>query len=185
VKRFCVAVWPRDAIIRLMLQVIIREIVLLLVCLAIFPAVLVLALISAGALGPGMQYLARELASGQSGTSGISPVLWFKFIAPYLVVQAIRAYLWGQRSLSGRRWAHLYFFAVSVVAGAWSVWQAWDLFYFMYALGDMPAELLQFVHLESANLMIAALSIAIAVYCFLVVLDPSRNAAKGIARPNP
>ena len=168
-----------------MLQVVVREIVLLLLCLAVFPAVLVLVLIYTGALAAGMQYFAREMSSGSEGMAGISLSLWFKFVAPYLLVQAIRAYLWGQRSLPGRRWAHLYFLVVSALLGAWSVWQAWDLFYFMYALGDMPAELLQFVRLESTNLLTAALSFAVTIYCIRVVLDPTRNAPNEVAQPKP
>jgi hypothetical protein len=55
------------------------------------------------------------------------------------------------------------------------LWRAWDLFYFMYALGDMPAELIQFFQLEGTDLLIAAGCSFLGAYCFSIFLDPRRK----------
>jgi len=165
-----------------MLRVFIREIVLFL-CLTVFPPVLVLLLIYTGTLPAGLLYFVFDMCLGSQGITGIMLALWLRFVPLYLLVQAIRAYLWGQRSLSGRRWGYLYFCVVSTLVGAWSLWQAWDLFYFMYELGDIPAELLQFAQLESFNLLMAVLSFGVAVYFLLLVLNPNRKGPNGITQP--
>lgn len=172
-----------DAIIGTMLRTIFREALILLGCLTIFPAIVVLVLIHSGSLNTGMTYFAREMFSGDTGPGGISLSLWFKFLSPYLVIQSLRAYWWAQGSLTGRRWANLFFFILLSIIGGWSFVQALDLLYFMYALGDIPAELFQFLNLESSNLIIALGSLFLAVHCFRVFLNPRRKAPKNLIAP--
>ncbi len=51
------------------------------------------------------------------------------------------------------------------------------MFYFMYALGDIPQELGQFVQLESVSLTIALVSLVLFIHCLAVVVNPSRSAS--------
>jgi hypothetical protein len=158
-----------------MLRIIFREILILVLSLAVFPAAVILLLAYNDSLNMGLAFFAQEMAAGGIGPGGTSLTLWVKLFSPYLVLQAIRGFLWSQRSLMGRRWANLYF---SVLAASWagrSLWGAWDLFYFMYALGDMPAELIQFFRLEAAGLLTFAACAIIAIYCFGIFLDPKRK----------
>ena len=158
-----------------MLRIIFREILILVLSLAVFPAAVILLLAYNDSLNMGLAFFAHEMVAGGIGPGGTSLTLWVKLFSPYLVLQAIRGFLWSQRSLMGRRWANLYF---SVLAASWagrSLWGAWDLFYFMYALGDMPAELIQFFRLEAAGLLTFAACALIAIYCFGIFLDPKRK----------
>jgi hypothetical protein len=166
-----------NAIIRAMLRVVFREIVILLLSLAAFPGILILVLAYSDSLQPGILFISRELGSGAGGLAASSLSLWFKFFVPYLVVQAVRAYRWSQRSSRGKKWANLYFSSLLALIGARSLYVAWDLFYFMYALGDMPEELLQFIELEGVNLGLACVSSVLAVRCFLVFLESKPNRA--------
>jgi hypothetical protein len=156
-----------------MIRIILREILILVLSLAVFPAALIiLLLVYKDPLGMDSVFLAQEMMAGGIGPGGTSLTLWVKLLSPYLVLQAIRGFLWSQRSLVGRRWANLYF---SVLAAFWagrSLWGAWDLFYFMYALGDMPAELIQFLRLEATGLLTFVACALIAIYCFSIFLDP-------------
>jgi hypothetical protein len=158
-----------------MFRIIVREILILLLSLAVFPAAVILLLAYNDSLNLGPAFFAHEMFVGGMGPGGTSLTLWVKLFSPYMVLQAIRGFLWSQRSLVGRRWANLYF---SVLAASWagsSLWRAWDLFYFMYALGDMPAELIQFFRLETTNLLISAGCGFLAVYCFSIFLDPRKK----------
>ena len=159
-----------------MFRIILREILILVLSLAVFPvAVVILLLAYKDPLGMGSAFLAHEMIAGGIGPGGTSLALWVKWFSPYMALQAIRGFLWSQRSLVGRRWANLYF---SVLAASWagrSLWGAWDLFYFMYALGDMPAELIQFFRLEATDLLTFLACALIAIYCFGIFLDPKRK----------
>jgi hypothetical protein len=159
-----------------MFRIILREILILALSLAVFPvAVVILLLAYKDPLGMGSAFLAHEMIAGGIGPGGTSLTLWVKLFSPYMALQAIRGFLWSQRSLVGRRWANLYF---SVLAASWagrSLWEAWDLFYFMYALGDMPAELIQFFRLEATGLLTFVACALIAIYCFSIFLDPKRK----------
>jgi hypothetical protein len=168
-----------------MFRIILREILILVLSLAVFPTAVILLLAYNDSLNVGLGSFAHEMIAGGIGPGGTSLTLWVKLFSPYLVLQAIRGFLWSQRSLVGRRWANLYF---SVLAASWagrSLWGAWDLFYFMYALGDMPAELIQFFRLEATGLLTFVACVLIAIYCFGIFLDPKRkpqgprNQAKG------
>jgi hypothetical protein len=158
-----------------MLQIIFREILILVLSLAVFPAAVVLLLAYNGFLNVGLTFLAHEMLLGGAGSGGTSISLWLKLLSPYLVVQVIRGFLWSQRSIAGRKWANLYFSVLATSASAWLAWEVWDLFYFMYALGDMPAELTQFFRLEAYNLLTLLCCLFLAVYCFAVFLDPRRK----------
>jgi len=154
---------------------ILVEILVLIGSLAIFPAAVIGLLILSDSSNASRIFFSGDALHGLTVTGGAIPHLWFRFLAPYVVVQAIRAYLWSQRSLTGRKWANLYFSILLVSIGGWSLWNSWDLFYFMYALGDIPEELLQFVELEANNLIVAAASLCLAAYCFRIFLDPTRK----------
>jgi hypothetical protein len=153
---------------------VIREIVIFALCLAIFPVVVLLLVYFSGSWNMGVAFFTRELFSGGRGPGGTSLMLWAKLLTPYLAVQGVRAYVWSGRSLVGRKWANLYFAGLLSLLGAWSLWQCWDLFYFMYALDDIPAELLQFFQLEGVNLVIGAASVFLAIQRFRTFLDPTR-----------
>jgi hypothetical protein len=158
-----------------MFRIILREIVILVLSLAVFPTTVILLLVYNDSLNLGPAYFAQELLAGGMGAAGTSITLWAKFFSPYLVLQAIRGFLWSQRSLAGRRWANLYYALLAATWAAVSLWRVWDLFYFMYALGDMPAELIQFFQLEGTDLLIAVGCGILAVYCFTIFLDPRRK----------
>jgi hypothetical protein len=158
-----------------MFRLILREALILLLCLAVLPAAIVLLLLHSDSIQMEMMYLSREMASGGWGPAGASLDMWLKLLIPYALVQAIRAYAWSQRSLTGRRWANLYFAVMLGIIGARSVYPAWDLFYFMLALGDVPEALWQFFELEGLNVALAAAAYLLAVHCFRVFLNPQRG----------
>jgi hypothetical protein len=160
-----------------MWRILFRETIVLCVSLALFPTAVILLLIHNDALSSGLMFLRRQLLSG--GTlSGSALELWIKIISPYLVIQAIRGFMWSHRSIVGRKWANLYFSALLAATSAWFLWHSWDLFYFMYALGDIPAELKQFVQLERDNLLGGLLAMGLSIYCFTVFLNPHKGAKK-------
>ena len=161
-----------------MLRIVFRELLIFLVALSVFPLIVLFVLFYSDSWTLGRAFLSRELLSGGSGPGGTTLTLWVRLISPYLVIQSIRAYLWAQRSLQGKRWGNLYFAILLAAVGGWSVAQAWDLFYFMYALGDIPEELVQFVQLEASNLVVGVGSIVLAVYCFRIFLDPRRKPSR-------
>ena len=164
---------------------VIGEIVIFVLCLAIFP-VFVLALVYfSGSWNMGVAFFSRELFSGGRGPGGTSLMLWGKLLAPYLAVQGVRAYAWSLRSITGRKWANLYFSAILSLFGTWSLWKCWDLFYFMYALDDIQGELMQFFRLEGANLLIGLACVILAIQRFRIFLDPerSRTDSQNLHRP--
>lgn len=94
-------------------------------------------------------------------------VNWFTIVAlimaPYVAIQTIRVFRCSRRSETGKKWAGLYFFILFSICGAWFGWRAWDLFYFMYALGDMPGEIVQFFEIEGASLLWFLVCVILAV----------------------
>lgn len=158
-----------------MLRRILLEIAILVVSLAVFPVLVLALLVYTDSLRAGFAFLGREALAGGWGPYSTSLSLWVKLFSPYLIVQAARAYSWGQRSLTGRRWAHVYFSVLALLIGARSFWRAWDMFYFMYALGDIPQELSQFMQIEAVNLCIALASLVLFVHCLTVAVKPNRG----------
>ncbi len=158
-----------------MLRIILREISVLAVSLAVFPAIAVVLLLYTDSLGTGLSVFSHKVDLGRSGPAGLPLELWIRLVAPYVVVQAIRAYRWAQRSEMGRRLANVYFFVILMLLGARSLLEAWDLFYFMYAMGDMPAEIVQFAELEYVNLVIALISFSLGFYCLSVFVTGGKK----------
>jgi hypothetical protein len=155
---------------------IVREILILVACLALFPFAALLLLIYTDSLPLALAYVSREMLSGGIGPGGSSLTLLGELLAPYLMVQAVRSFLWSQRSLVGRKWGNLYFSILAASVAVWSFAQAWDLFYFMYRLGGIPGELTQFVELEFHNILIFFLCVIISIRCFIVFLNPVKGA---------
>jgi len=158
-----------------MWRTIFREILVLLLGLALFPSAVILLLVLTDQIRDVQAYLARGLLSADFVTSVHETPIWIKWVSPYLAVQALRGYLWSQRSLAGRRWANLYFSFLLAFVGVWAFGRAWDLFYFMYAMGDLPEELLQFFLLEGYNLVITIASLFLMLHCLRIFLDPARR----------
>ncbi len=158
---------------------ILREVIILYLCLAIFPVAVVLFVIHSDSLSAGMAVLSRGVLFWGASSSGPSLAVLVRLIAPYLIIQAIRAFRWSQRSLAGKKWANLYFSLLLVTIAGWAFWTAWDLFYFMYALGDIPAELPQFFQLEWSNVLIFTTSVLLAIRCFAIFMDPVGKPAAG------
>ncbi|HMK35193.1 MAG TPA: hypothetical protein VK463_09020 [Desulfomonilaceae bacterium] len=155
---------------------LVRELLILFACLAVFPLIFFLLLVYTDVRLIDV-LISRDLLTGGMGPGGTSFMLWVNFLLPYLVVQAIRSFRWAQRSLAGRKWGNLYFSVLTVGLAAWSFYQAWDLLYFMYEMGDIPAELPQFFELEYHNLIVSILSIVLFVYFIRIFFHPERNAA--------
>jgi len=162
-----------------MIYIISREIIVLAVSLAVFPAVAAVLLYCTSSLGAGLAVFSHRLDLGTSGPGGIPLELWIRLVAPYVIVQAIRGYRWAQRSEIGRRLANLYYFVILTLLGARSLFEAWDLFYFMYAMGDMPAEIAQFVELDAVNLAIVLISFSLGFYCLHVFVTGGKRLRTG------
>lgn len=158
-----------------MFWVVLREALIFLVCLAVFPVGVVLLLLHSDSIETGMMFLTREAVSGGWGPARAPLAMWLQLLVPYALVQAIRAYAWSQRSFTGRRWANLYFAVLLGIIGCRSVYLAWDLFFFMYSLGDVPEALFQFFELEGLNVALAAAAFLLALHCFRVFLNPHRG----------
>ena len=158
-----------------MFRIFLREILIFILALAVFPVAIIIVVLYKDPLGLGSALLPSEIFMAGMVRSETSFGVWATLLSPYMVLQTIRGFLWSQRSLVGRRWANLYF---SVLAAAWaarSMWGAWDLFYFMYTLGDIPAELRQFFRLEAIDLLTAVACAVIAIYCFSIFIDPQQR----------
>ncbi len=145
---------------------IIKEVLILLISLSVFPAIVVGLLTYSDSAMSGVRI--REFTSHISN-------FWIHIILPYLGIQAIRAAMWAERSLVGRKIANMYFALLALGVGAWSFTKVWDLFYFMYALGDMPQELRQLMELEFNNILITIVALIVAVHSFRIFMNPERR----------
>ena len=154
-----------------MLRKIIWEICVLIFSLSLAPAVIIAILIREDAFWQGFQFFVSRTLVGDPFPEASYAVIMFKWISPYLIIQAIRAFMWSKTSLKAKRWANLYFATILGLISMWSLYVASDTFCFMYALGDMPTEFMQFVELESQNLLLFVVSFVIALYCFTVFLN--------------
>jgi hypothetical protein len=161
-----------------MARMILKEVLIFVGALSIFPLVVLLMLFYSDSWSLGRAFLSRELMSGGSGPGGTSLTLWIRIVSPYVVIQSVRMYLWSHRSPQGKKWGNLYFATVTAGIGVWSLAQAWDLFYFMYALGDIPGEVAQFVRLEANNLFVGLGSFVLAGYCFRIFLASRKSRDK-------
>lgn len=161
-----------------MLRIILREVLIFVCCLAVFPAVMLAVLFQSDSPDAGMRLLARTVLTTQViSPAGTLVIIGIRLLTPYLLVQAIRAYFWSAISPRARRWANFYYMLLLGSVGAWTFWRAWDLFYFMYALGDMPAEIRQFLELEGKNVAIFVVCTVLAVHCLRVFLNPAGGRA--------
>lgn len=158
-----------------MLRIVIREILIFLVCAAILPAVVFVLLLQTDSPERIVRLLLRVV-----GGTGLSPLvdpfaIWMKVLAPYAVVQAIRAHLWSQRSVAGRRWANLFFLILLLVGAGMAFVDAWEILYLIYIVGDLPEGLGAFLELEYVNVSVFVACTALAVYCALNVINPRRR----------
>jgi ABC-type Fe3+-siderophore transport system permease subunit len=155
--------------------IILREIMVFLGGLSVFVGVLVLGLAQGDSFNSAIKLLYRGvLSEALLRKLATDPVVWVKVLSPYLVIQVLRAYRWSQRSVTGRRWANVYFVVLLTGLAARSLWSMWDLFSFMYAMGDIPGELGQFFSLERGSILIVVACSAIAAHCLRIVLRPKR-----------
>ncbi|MFC1835381.1 hypothetical protein ACFL2Q_11705 [Thermodesulfobacteriota bacterium] len=164
----------------------IKEILILAGCLCILPVFAIFVLYQYGALDLDLLYrydslqlgllypIRRILLGGVMNTLDLLAV-FFWWVSPYLITQAVRAYVWSKKSLSGRKWANFYFFTILAVGAVFFFAKALDLLYFMYALGDMPEELVQFFELEGVNVLLFILTAFLAVSCFRTWVNPERR----------
>ena len=153
-----------------MFKIVFREIAIFIASVSIFPGA-ILILFLRGEIGQTqLMLLARELMSVDM--TGFWPLmsLLMKIVAPYLIVQALRAYKWSQASITGLRYANLYYALLSMGAVIWFWSQSWDLLYFMHAMDDLPAEIPQFINMEASNLLIGGISLYLSIRCFRVYL---------------
>jgi hypothetical protein len=157
-----------------MWKILVRELIILIVSVGA-PAAAILYLINADSWNAGIQFLARRMLPDGGQIMGSPITFWFKLFSPYLILQSIRALLWSKRSLAGARWANLYFALFLIGLGGWSLRQAWDLFFLMYILGDVPGELMQFFELEGHHLAIFLVALFLAIHCLRTFLNPKRN----------
>jgi hypothetical protein len=161
-----------------MLRTILREILIFVGCLVFFSLAAAAIFSYTHSLDEGIRILARGMfAFPLSGQKGRLVFLLLELSVPYFVVQAVRAFYWSRTGPVARKWAHLYFTLIMLVIGGSSFWKAWDLLYFMYALGDLPEEILQFLELQGTNLIVSSMSFFIALVCFRVFLNPDRYGA--------
>lgn len=159
-----------------MLFRILKELIIFLCCLSAYPGLLLLLLVFADPWRAGRFIMNDAMPAVMVPAIGnVFKLLWLKVLAPYALVQAIRAHLWSQRSIIGRKWANLYFAAMFGAGTVWSLSKFWDLFVFMAALGDIPAELRQLFEIEGHNLLIALVSAVLALHCLRTFLDPMRK----------
>ncbi len=165
---------PHD-IMGLMWRIIAREIWVLRGGLSMFVGLLLVALAHADSLYSGLKLLYRGVFSGALlRRATIDPAFLIKVLSPYLIIQVLRAYRWSQRNITGRRWANVYFVVLLACLGSWSLWSTWDMFSFMYAMGDVPAELRQFFSLESGHILVSLASFALAAHCLRIALRPGK-----------
>ncbi len=156
-----------------MWKILVRELLIFIVSVVALPATAVIYLTKADPSNLGSLYFTGQLLLG-SDVVGSPIMFWFRIISPYLIVQSIRALLWAKRSATGKKWANLYFAVLLMGLGVWSLRQAWDLFFLMYILGDLPKELIQFFKLEGHHVLIFVGALLLAIHCFRTFLNPKK-----------
>ena len=136
-----------------MIRIIAREIGIFIFSISIFPITFLLLLLKGDISTYGLTLIYREIVN--LGSHSLDSTLSFlaRLFAPYLAIQAFRAYQWSKKGRTPKKWAYLYFALLMGCAGVWFASKSWDLFYFMFELGDIPGELAQFFRLEYVHLL--------------------------------
>lgn len=161
-----------------MLRIFFREIAIFLLSITLLPVLTIAVLTQQHSYSGVLSIGLREVSLGISYSElGVARLL-IRLLTPYALIQAVRAYNWSQGSIVGRRWAHAYYASVLFLVGTWSLWVAGDLLYFMYALGDIPAELSQFAELEGTNVILGLGSYVLSWYCTRTALSPEKGRAR-------
>jgi hypothetical protein len=140
--------------------------------MSLLPAFVFVTLLQRGILDEGLRAIGKALAGGGLSLDISIIGILARWIAPYIIVQCIRAYVWSKTSLRARSLANLYYSVILASLAAWSFWKAWDVFYYMYALGDIPGQIAQFVEIECQNLLVFLVTTILSIYCFAIFLDP-------------
>ncbi len=158
------------------------ELLILLVCMSVFPVTVLMV----AHVDPNNQVFAsllRGVFSRGIGPWGTSPWLWVELLAPYLLVLVVRLGLWAtQRSLD-RSWVFLAGFVFFAAMGGALLWKSLDLLYFMYALDDLPAQLVQFVHMEGWDTLVGAGSMLMALYSLAIFFHLKMGSETGRGAP--
>ncbi len=163
-----------------MLRIIVREILIFVGCLVLLPIAVLMVFSYTHSLEEGVRFLERGMFNFPlAGRSGIIVFVLLKLAVPYFVVQAARAHFWAQTGIVARKWANLYFSLLLFAIGGWSFWKAWDLLYFMYALGDLPEEIPQFLELQGTSVVVFLIAFILAFHCFRIFLNPEGNRVRG------
>jgi hypothetical protein len=157
-----------------MIKIVVREILVFVFSIAIFPATLMLLMLRGDLDRYGLMMIARELLT--AGSSFLESILLIvaRVLAPYALIQALRAYQWSRKGAEPKRWAYLYYAVLSGLVAVWFGGKSLDLFYFMFQLGDIPGELAQFLRLEYGNLLVGLFGIYGSIRCLRISLKSTQ-----------
>ena len=157
-----------------MVKIVIREILVFVLSIAIFPATLMLLILRGDLDRYGLMMISRELLT--AGSSFLESILLIvsRLLAPYALIQALRAYQWSREGAEPRRWAYLYYAVLSGLVGVWFGGKSMDLFYFMFQLGDIPGELAQFLRLEYGHLLVGLAGIYVSIRCLRISIKSAQ-----------
>ncbi len=157
------------------LKLILRELLVFVFTVSILPISVLFVLSRQHSLQGVLSGAFREMIFGSIYSDRGPAELWVRLLAPYLFVQALRAWHWSQKSIAARRWAHLYLSVLFFGVCYWSLSAAWDLFYFMYALGDIPAEIGQFLNLRGSELLLGIGALILALHSLSIFFNPEQR----------
>ncbi|MFH0958118.1 MAG: hypothetical protein V1897_05385, partial [Pseudomonadota bacterium] len=119
-----------------MIKIVLREILVFVFCVSIFPATFILLILRGDLDRFGLMIISRELLTAGSSFFESILLLTARALAPYALVQAFRAYQWArQGGAEAKRWAYLYFALLSSMVAVWFGVKSLDLFHFMFQLG--------------------------------------------------
>lgn len=156
------------AIILYMIRVIVREVVILIFSVSIFPITLSLLLMNGNIDQRVLTLIYREITNFGNHSFEATFSLLARLFTPYLAIQAFRAYQWSRKGGTPKKWSYLYFSVLAGSIGAWFASKSLDLFHFMFELGDIPGELGQFVRLEFVHILWASGAFYLCVRFFLI-----------------
>ena len=154
-----------------MIKIFLREFLIFALSISIFPATFLLLILRGDIDRYGLMMISRELLS--TGSSLVESILLLaaRVLTPYALIQAFRAFQWSKTGKRAKRWAYLYFSALSGIVAAWFISESWNLFYFMFQLGDIPGELLQFLKLEYSNLLAGLAGLYVCIRCLRISIN--------------